>query len=103
MAVLCRTIREIENAFVNTLSVNKPIVMSEQGLKDFAHGTECASCDNDVGPFKAGDKCVCKVRYHNHMAGKYRGAAHRICNMHYNYKDKDIPVFFHNLKNMMLT
>ena len=43
-------------------------------------------------------KC-CKVGDHCHITGKYRGCAHNVCNINYNYKNFKIPVFFHNLKN----
>ena len=36
-----------------------------------------------------------KVRDHCHYTGKYRGAAHSICNLRYKIK-KEIPVVFHN-------
>ena len=36
-----------------------------------------------------------KVRDHCHFTGKYRGASHNMCNMHYKIT-KDIPVIFHN-------
>ena len=36
-----------------------------------------------------------KVRYHCHYTGKYRGAAHDICNLRYKIP-KEIPVVFHN-------
>ena len=36
-----------------------------------------------------------KVRDHDHYTGKYRAAAHSICNLHYSAR-KDIPVLFHN-------
>ena len=40
------------------------------------------------------------VRDHDHMTGKYRGAAHNECNfkLKLNSKTAPIPVFFHNLK-----
>ena len=39
-----------------------------------------------------------KVRDHDHYTGKYRGAAHLICNLRYSTQI-DIPVFFHNGTN----
>ena len=36
-----------------------------------------------------------KVRDHCHYTGKYRGAAHKICNLMYN-TPREIPVVFHN-------
>ena len=36
-----------------------------------------------------------KVRDHCHYTGKYRGAAHSICNLHWKILNK-IPVVFHN-------
>ena len=37
----------------------------------------------------------CKVRDHCHFTGKYRGAAHNMCNLRYKIH-KNIPVIFHN-------
>ena len=36
-----------------------------------------------------------KVRDHCHYTGKYRGAAHKICNLMYNTL-REIPVIYHN-------
>ena len=44
--------------------------------------------------FSANDKEY-KVRDHCHYTGKYRGAAHCICNLRYKTL-KEIPVVFHN-------
>ena len=38
-----------------------------------------------------------KVRNHCHIAGKFRGAAHRNCNPNLQLTKK-VPVIFHNLK-----
>ncbi|VVC43643.1 Ribonuclease H-like domain [Cinara cedri] len=37
-----------------------------------------------------------KVRDHDYLTGKYRGAAHSICNLNYKVP-RFIPVFFHNI------
>ena len=39
-----------------------------------------------------------KVRDHSHCTGKYRGAAHSICNLRFNVPSK-IPVVFRNGSN----
>ena len=39
-----------------------------------------------------------KVRDHCHYTGKYRGAAHSICNLKFNVPS-EIPVVFHNGSN----
>ena len=39
-----------------------------------------------------------KVRVHCHYTGKYRGAAHSICNLKFNLPN-EIPVVFHNGSN----
>ena len=44
--------------------------------------------------FDVGDE---KVRYHCHVAGKYRGAAHFSCNANCKLS-KNVPVIFHNLR-----
>ena len=41
------------------------------------------------------DKKNYKVRDHCHYTGKYRGAAHNICNLRYKVP-KEIPIVFHN-------
>ena len=36
-----------------------------------------------------------KVKGHCHYTGKYRGAAHNICNLRYK-TPKEVPIVFHN-------
>ena len=45
--------------------------------------------------FDTNDKKHYKVKDHCHYTGKYRGAAHKICNLRYKIP-KDIPIVFHN-------
>ena len=70
--------------------------MTQDDWKDFKSATHCYLCNE---PIAKDDKKGFKVRDHCHVTGKYRGCAHSVCNLHYNYKDLKIPVFFHNLKN----
>ena len=52
----------------------------------------CYICKKE---FDKSDKKHYKVRDHGHYTGKYRGAAHNICNLRYKIP-KEIPVVFHN-------
>ena len=52
--------------------------------------------NNDTaGPSSLERKKDYKVRDHCHYTGKYRGAAHNICNLRYKVP-KEIPIVFHN-------
>ena len=52
----------------------------------------CCICKKE---FDNNDKKQQKVRDYCHYTGKYRGAAHNMCNLRYNVL-KEIPVVFHN-------
>ena len=52
----------------------------------------CYKCKKE---FNNNDKKQEKVKDHCHYTGKYRGAAHNICNFRYKVP-KEIPVVFHN-------
>ena len=52
----------------------------------------CYICKKE---FSTNDKKYQKVRDHCHYIGKYRGAAHDICNLRYK-KPKEIPSAFNN-------
>ena len=62
-------------------------------FKEFKKQTKCKNCDKK---FMNKDKVI----DHDHITGKYRGAAHSSCNLKLRI-DPDkikIPVFFHNLR-----
>ena len=52
----------------------------------------CYICKQE---FSNNEKKNYKVRDHCHYTGKYRGAAHNICNLRYKVP-KEIPIVFHN-------
>lgn len=68
------------------------IKMTDFDEKSFKNSTECHICNKEFT-----EKDI-KVRDHNHLNGKYRGAAHQSCNLNFNLKKIKIPVVFHNLK-----
>ena len=73
--------------------------------KDWDHhkaADTCWICGGDFKPYSNGDsEALWKVRDHDHLTGKYRGAAHSKCNqtLRIDPYHTPTPVFFHNLKN----
>ena len=64
--------------------------LTKAQLKEYKHVTKCHIC------FKLFREVNQKVRDHCHYSGKYRGAAHSLCNLQYMIPSY-IPVVFHNL------
>ena len=68
---------------------NLELQITPQEEESFQLAEECWLCENPHG----GEK----VRNHDHLTGKYRGAAHNICNINCNQRSSSfIPIFFHN-------
>ena len=73
--------------------------------KDWDHhkaADTCWICGGDFKPYSNGDsEALWKVRDHDHLTGKYCGAAHSKCNLSLRIDPyrTEIPIFFHNLKN----
>ena len=85
MKMLERDIREI------TRIPDKKMIFGEKEKERFDKETKCWICKgefDDVNNFKVRDHC--------HFTGRYRGAAHKICNFLYR-KPNFTPVVFHNL------
>ena len=66
---------------------NKELVMSKEDKENFKNPPKSWICDNDA-----------KVIDHCYITGKYRGPAHRDCNISLKLNHK-IHVVLHNLKN----
>ncbi|VDI33807.1 Hypothetical predicted protein [Mytilus galloprovincialis] len=79
--------REIEE-IAKTYETKIALVMTDEDNENFAASTLCHICGNTLG----GDM----VRDHNHLTGKYRGAAHNECNLAFQLP-KFVPIVFHNL------
>lgn len=71
---------------------NETLIMSQLDTVNFTQATSCHICDKN---FSAEDS---KVRDHNHMTGKYLGAAHSACNI-LRRQYQTVPMFCHNSKN----
>lgn len=81
--------KRIEQILSNTIKIE----MTRECEKDFEQATKCFICHEN---FDKGNKI--KVQDHDHLTGKYRGAAHKDCNLQFTKKNFTIPVVFHNLE-----
>ena len=70
---------------------NKPLKMTKEDEEKFQKADECHICN------KKYNETDVRVRDHCHITGKYRGSAHKDCNLNFQISDK-IPVIFHNLR-----
>ena len=91
MKKFCKDLREHATKIINyekkkmiPLTTKEEIYYNKQKI--------CYICQKE---FHNNDKKQQKVRDHCHYTGKYRGAAHNICNLRYKVP-KEIPVVFHN-------
>ena len=66
------------------------MIFRKEEEERFNKETKCWICKE-----KFNDKDI-KVRDHCHFTGRYRGAAHKICNLKYRIPDFT-PITFHNL------
>ena len=71
---------------------DKKMIFGKEEVERFHKDTKCWICNEKfVDDFEN-----CKVRDHYHFTGRFRGAAHRICNPRYK-KPYFTPMVFHNL------
>ena len=68
---------------------NKKMIITEEEEEQFKQASDCWICRKKLN-------LEDRVRDHCHYTGRYRGAAHNICNLKYS-KPNNISVFFHNL------
>ena len=72
--------------------------LTEEEKRQFKEATNCWICRGEFEDKvdKDGNIINGKVQDHCHYTGRYRGAAHNLCNLRYSIP-KNISVFFHNL------
>ena len=93
VSTFCKELREIAQGILNTETKSmQPLSKEEQEIYDSSE--YCHICKKVFGKHKNHKK----VRDHDHYTGKFRGAAHSLCNLRYSTQI-DIPVFFHNGTN----
>ena len=91
MKKFCKDLREHTTKIIN-YEKKKMIPLTKEEKIYHNEREICYICKKEFGK---SDKKHYKVRDHCHYTGKYRGAAHNICNMRYKILE-EIPVVFHN-------
>ena len=91
MKKICKDLREHSTKIIN---YEKKKIIPLTTKEEIYHNRQkiCYICKKE---FDNNDKKQQKVRDHCHYTGKYRGAAHNICNLRYKVP-KEIPVVFRN-------
>ena len=79
--------QEIYDKYIKK-SQRKPLRMTHADKKRYRETDVCHICDETIEDNK--------VRDHDHLTGKFRGAAHSLCNISYT-EPNFVPVVFHNL------
>ena len=97
MKIFCKDLKDeamkiidYENKEMISLTENEKEAHENQEIC-YIYEQEFCMDENNKKEFKLKQK----VRDHCHYTGKYRGAAHSICNLRYKIP-KEIPVVFHN-------
>ena len=93
MEKFCKNLREHSTKIIN-YEKQKNILLTPEEREDYGDQKVCYICEKEFDN-NDNDKKQQKVRDHCHYTGKYRGAAHSICNFRYKMP-KEIPVVFHN-------
>ena len=88
MKKFCKNLREHATKIINYGKKNMISLTIKEEI-DYNKQKICYICKKEF------DKKTYKVRDHCHYTGKYRGAAHNICNLRYKIS-KEIPIVFHN-------
>ena len=91
MIKFCKDLREHATKIIN-YEKKDMIPLTKKEEENYNNQKICYICKKE---FDKSDKKHYKVRDHCHYTGKYRGAAHNICNLRYKIS-KEIPIVFHN-------
>jgi hypothetical protein len=98
IAVLYKKLKKAKKMIDRLIRMNVPIQMTPEAWRDFRSAKTCIFCNEYQNGHGEELKGKCKVRDHCHLTGAYRGAAHKMCNIHYHFINMKIPVFCHNMK-----
>ena len=97
MKIFCKDLRDQAMKIIN-YEKKEMIPLTDEEKESYENQDVCYICEKEFCTNKNNKKefkSYCKVRDHCHYTGKYRGAAHSICNLRYKIPN-EIPVIFHN-------
>ena len=93
----CKDLKQLGTEIIN-FKKKKMIQLTNKEIKSYEKQKVCYLCEKtfcDDKNKKSEYELYHKVRNHCHYTGKFRGAAHNICNLRYKVS-KEIPIVFHN-------
>ena len=93
MKKFCKDLREHTTKIIN-YEKKDMILLTKKEEKHDNKKKVCYICKKEFNT-EDSDKKHHKEKDHCHYTGKYRGAAHNICNLRYRIP-KEIPIVFHN-------
>ena len=93
MKMFCKDLKDQAKKIIN-YEKKEMIPLTDKEKESYENQKICHICEKEFSTDNK-DKKYHKVRDHCHYTGKYRGAAHSICNLRYKIP-KEIPVVFHN-------
>ena len=94
MKKVCESLKEHAKNIID-FEKKKMLPLTKEELKSYQDAKVCCICGKRFQKKFTNDKNYRKVRDHSHFTGKYRGAAHSMCNLRFAGPNK-IPVVFHN-------
>ena len=82
------------NIASNYFETNLPLEITPEEHQSFQQSKVCWLCERKLD---GEGEATHNVRDHDHLTGKYRGAAHNKCNLNCKKKSSSfVPIFFHN-------
>ena len=94
--ILCKNLRDLAMKKIN-YEKKEEIILTNEEKESYEKQEICYICREEFCTDIEDDEYVNKkkVKDHCHYTGKFRGAAHSICNLRCEIQ-KEIPVIFHN-------
>ena len=93
MKKFCESLREHAKYLIGF--GKKMLPLTKEELKSYQDAKVCYICGKRFLKKFSTDNTYWKARDHCHFTGKYRGAAHSICNLKFNVPNEN-PAVFHN-------